>query len=160
VERFPAGPDDDAAFAAFRCWDGVTGQPWTEEVENRIRGSLLRQFTNFTFAFREDGELVAVSSFFPHDIGIPLNQPEDVPSWHLDVMAVRFDLQRAGLSQQVLELTFDAMRAEDRERVVVSAYIHHQNTGAIQAATRAGITAFHPRDDDYWVFVGDVAGPP
>jgi hypothetical protein len=51
---------------------------------------------------------------------------------------------------------FAAMRAEDQERVLVTAYVHEANDGGIRAAARLGITPLIPRDGGYLLLLGEV----
>jgi len=150
-----AGADDDADFADFRCWDGDPENFFAEEAQNFIRGAMLYQPDSYHLAFREDGELVAVSSFYKRSWPIPPPGPER-PAWHLDVLAVACDRQRAGLSREVFEGTFEVMREADPDRVLVSGFVHRQNLIAYDACTAVGMTMWTPRDDEYVIVIGEV----
>jgi GNAT superfamily N-acetyltransferase len=154
--RARAGLDDAIEFDAFSCWDGDPAAVWAHEVENYIRGRLLWRFDSITLAFREHGELVAVSSFFGSSIGLPLVEPVEQPTWHLDVFAVRLDRQRRGFATEVFQQTFAEMRQEDLERILVTGYVHRDNDLSFIACERAGLTRLIPRDDDYWIVLGEV----
>jgi hypothetical protein len=154
--RARAGLDDAIEFDAFACWDRDPAAVWAHEVENYIRGRLLWRFENITLAFREDGELVAVSSFYPSVIGLPLVEPVEQPSWHLDVLAIRLERQRAGLAAEIFQQTFAEMRDEDQERILVTGFVHRENRPSFVACERAGLTRLTPRDDDYWIVLGEV----
>jgi predicted N-acetyltransferase YhbS len=154
--RARAGLDDATEFNDFACWDGDPAAVWAHEVENYIRARLLWSFENITLAFREEGELVAVSSFYPSTIGLPIVDPVEQPSWHLDVLAVRLQRQRAGLAAEVFHQTFAEMRTEDSGRILVTGFVHRENAASFTACERAGITRLIPRDSDYWIVLGEV----
>jgi hypothetical protein len=154
--RARAGLDDANEFDAFQCWNRDPATVWAHEVENYIRGRLLWHFENITLAFREDGELVAVSSFYPSTIGLPLVEPVEQPSWHLDVLAVQLERQRAGVAADIFEQTFAEMRDEDPERILVTGFVHRHNGPSLVACERAGLLPLRPLDDNYWVLLGEV----
>ena len=158
LSRSFAGPDDDGYFAAFRCWDGSDGKPWLEEVENYIRGALLRQPDIYVLAFREEGQLVAVSAFYKRTIGLPALDPIDHDAWHLEVVAVGFDRQQEGLSREVLEQTLAVMWEADPERVLIVGVAHRDNRAAFAACSQIGLLKFVQRDEHYWVLVGELSG--
>lgn len=148
---------DDAAFAAFNCWDPNTDAPWVEETENYIRGALLRQPDNHTLAFRDGDALVAVSSFYKSSIELPLVQPDTHPTWHLDVVAITLDRQGDGHSLEVYQGTLRAMRKIDSGPVLVTARAHEQNDAAFESAKHIGLFRLYPWDDSYWVLLGELA---
>jgi hypothetical protein len=150
-----AGADNDADFAGFTCWDGDPENFFAEEAQNFIRGAMLWQFDSFNLAFRENGDLVAVSSFYRRTWPIPPPGPER-PAWHLDVAAVSVERQRSGLSREVFTETFAVMREIDPERILVSAFVHRENLAAYGACAAVGITLWTPRDEDYVILIGEV----
>jgi hypothetical protein len=154
--RARAGLDDATEFDAFACWDGDAAAVWAHEVENYIRGRLLWRFENITLALREEGELAAVSSFYASTIGLPLVEPVEQPSWHLDVLAVQLQRQRVGLAAEVFEQTFAEMRTEDQDRILVTGFVHRDNAASFAACERAGLMRLIPRDNDYWIVLGEV----
>jgi GNAT superfamily N-acetyltransferase len=154
--RARAGLDDALEFASFECWDGDASAPWIHEVQNYIRGHLLWRFENITLAFRDEGRLVAVASFYPSTIGLPLVKPIEQPSWHLDVLAVQRERQRAGLAGAIFEQTFAVMRDEDPERVLVIGFVQRDNIPSFTACERAGLMRLIPRDGDYWIVLGEI----
>lgn len=160
LSRSFAGRDDDGDFAAFCCWDGSDGKPWLEEVENYIRGALLRQPDMYMLAFREEGQLVAVSAFYKRTIGLPALDPIDHDAWHLEVMAVRLDRQGQGLSREVLDQTLAVMLEADPERVLIVGVAHRDNTPAFAAGAQIGLIKFVQQDEHYWVLVGELPDDP
>jgi hypothetical protein len=150
-----AGADDDGDFARFRCWDGDSDNFFAEEAEIWIRNTgLLYEPGTFNLAFRADGVLVAVASFYRRSWPIP--PPADRPAWHLDVMAIHRDRQRAGLSAEVFAGTFEVMREVEPDRVLISGFIHRLNFAAYAACSAVGITLWTPRDEDYVIVIGEV----
>ena len=149
--RFASGKDDEL-LASFWCWGGGEDY-WVEEVENHIRGWLLKH-SEHTVLFSDDEQLVAVSGFSRRDVSIVL---ETIPAWHLDVVAVDLDRQGAGLANEVFIGTFHAMTEMDPGRRIVTARIHTRNLASRSAANKAGIHAFRPETDDFWEFVGTVS---
>lgn len=156
VTRARAGLDDAIQFDAFACWDRDPTTVWALEIENYIRARLLWRFENITLAFREDGELVAVSSFYPSTIGLPLVEPIEQPSWHLDVLAIQLQRQRLGLAAEIFRQTFEEMQAEDPGRILVTGFVQRSNAASLIACGRAGLTPLIPRDDEYWIVLGEV----
>lgn len=156
IARARAGLDDAIEFDGFGCWDRDPLTVWAHEVENYIRGRLLWRFENVTLAFREEGQLIAVSSFYPTTIGLPLVEPIEHPSWQLDVLAVQLHRQRAGLAAEIFRQTFEEMRHEDPERVLVAGFVHRSNGPSFDVCARAGLTPLVPRDDHYWIVLGEV----
>jgi acetyltransferase (GNAT) family protein len=156
LERRVAGRADDGEFAAFGCWNGDPGQPWAAEVENYVRGTLLRQPDTRILAFREEGELVAVSAYYKRTIGVPALNPTEHDAWHLEVVAIRLDRQGEGLSHEVIEQTLRAMREEDPGRVLVTAVAHRDNIGAFAACAHFDLLQYVQQDPDYWVLVGEL----
>jgi Acetyltransferase (GNAT) family len=144
------GPD----FARFQCWN-QEGEPWVEEVENYIRVLILTH-TPYVIAFRDEEELVAVSGFFPRQVAVPLVEPEDHDAWHLEVVAVRVDRQRTGVSAAVLESTFQAMRQIDSSRALFTVKVHEKNAASLALCTKLDLTPF-PRDaGPYLELLGEV----
>jgi hypothetical protein len=156
LTRARAGLANAPEFAAFKCWDRDPAKVWAREVENYVRGRLLWRPDNTTLAFREQGHLVAVSSYYPSTIGLPLVEPVEQPSWHLDVLAIQLQRQRARLADEILHQTFDEMRDEDPERILVTGFVHNDNTPSLRACARVGLTRLIPRDDYYWIVLGEV----
>jgi len=153
-----AGLADDDEFALFRCQpSGAASPPWTEEAENYIRARLLRRQGSRVLAFREDGHLIAVSSFYPSEVGIPVVSPVVHPAWHLEVLAVTHSRQRTGFGLQVLDQTLVAMRETDPTRVLVVARAHVNNRASLALCARRDITPF-VREGDYWKLLGEVPG--
>lgn len=147
---------DEDAFAAFSSWAGRDGEPWIEEADNYVRVSVLRHAAH-VLAFRDAArDLVAVSAFDERTIAVPLAAPVDHPGWHLQVVAIRVEDQRKGLSQLIFQETFAAMRELDPERVLVTAHAHKDHFASISACRQAGIEAFYMKDDDYWMLLGEV----
>lgn len=148
--------EDEDEFAGFSCWDGAAGTPWVEEVENYVRGWVLRDARYVVALSNEDGELVAVAAFDERSIGVPLVAPVDHPGWHLLVVAVRLDQQNRGLSKEVFDCVFEAMRSVDPERVLYTAYVHRENRASMRACARVGLLPFHPKDEHYNTLLGEV----
>jgi RimJ/RimL family protein N-acetyltransferase len=147
---------DDADFARFACWNQSDVEPWAEEVENYIRGTLLHQANNYTLTFRAEDQLVAVASFYKSTIGLPLAYPADHPSWHLDVVAVTLQHQGSGHSLEVYQKTLQAMRDIDPDPILLTAFTHVDNHAAIESAKQIGLTPLCPRDDIYWILLGEL----
>ena len=141
--------------AAFACWDGDPAKPWEEEVENHIRGWVLRQHEH-VLTFRHAGELVAVSAFDPRFVGLPLVRPIDQPAWHLQVVAVRTESQGAGLVSEVLAGTFAAMQSVDTSRVLITATAHRENAKSLRVCAKVGLTWFRDIDEHYVELLGEV----
>lgn len=139
----------------FACCGCGNEAPWTEEAENYVRGSVLRR-SEHCLAFRDAGELVAVSAFDPSTLGWPLNQPVDHPVWHLNVVAIALAHQSQGLSAEVFESTFEAMRQIDASRDVVTAFVHESHVASLNACARVGLEPLKPIDDDYWLLLGPL----
>jgi RimJ/RimL family protein N-acetyltransferase len=148
--------EDEAEFASFSCWDGVAGTPWVEEVENYVRGWVLRDARHVVAVRSEDDELVAVAAFDERSIAVPLVAPVDHPGWHLLVVAIRLDHQGQGLSREVFDAVFEAMRRVDPERVLYTAYVHRENRASMRACARVGLLPFHPKDEHYHTLLGEV----
>jgi len=152
--------DDDADFGSFRCWDGDNAKPWVEEVENYVRGALLRQPDMHILAFREAGELAAVAAFYRRIIGLPILDPVDQQAWHLEVVAIRLDRQGQGLSSAVLQQTLEAMRVMDSDCILITGLVHCDNDGAFTACSRVGIKKLVQRDEHYWLVLGELVEKP
>lgn len=153
--RRDEGEDEDD-FASFCCWDGSPSAPWVEEVENYVRGWVLRDARHVLALRNEDGELVGVAAFEERTIGVPLAAPVDHPGWHLLVVAIRLEDQRCGLSGDVFAAVFEAMRAVDANRVLYTAYVHRDNQASLRACGGVGLLPFQPKDDHYWILLGEV----
>jgi ribosomal protein S18 acetylase RimI-like enzyme len=156
LRRFSAGPDDDAQFAAFTCWDGDLAKPWAHEAQNYIRAAVLRQPDTHVLKWCDGTNLVAVVSFGTRIIGLPLLDPVDHTVWHLDVMGVARDRQQQGHAPSALQETLHAMRAEDPARAIVTADVHRLNSPAIRTLRSVGITELIQKDADYWIFLGEL----
>jgi hypothetical protein len=155
TSRAIAGRDDED-FAAFECWDGDPTAYWSEEVENYVRGSVLRH-AHYVLAFRDgDGKLAAVSAFDSRVIQVPLVAPSSHPTWHLQVIAVRLDLQGHHVADQVFAETFRAMRDEDKNRDIVTGNVHRANAPSRHACARHGLDSFLPLDADYDIVLGEI----
>jgi hypothetical protein len=152
--------DADAdEFAQFACCQGAR-EPWILEVENYVRGWVLRR-AQYVLAHRnEAGTLLAVSAFDETVIGIPLVSPLDHPGWHLQVVAISLDHQNQGLSQEIFASTFNAMRQLDVDRVFVTANVHREHVMSHRACARVGLTPWIPLDDAYWILLGEVPTDP
>lgn len=152
-----ATPDDDTdEYREFNCWDGDDHFPWVEEVENFIRHWVLRK-TPHVLSFRAaDGELAAVAAFERRNIYVPLVDPELHAGWHLQVVAVRLEDQSNGLSRDIFTGVFEAMRQHDDERILYTAHVHRENGASIAACAKVGLDLLHPKDDHYWVLLGEV----
>jgi RimJ/RimL family protein N-acetyltransferase len=147
---------DEDSFARFHCWDGNSDAPWVEEVENYVRAWLLRE-AEHALAFRDDGgDFIAVAGFDPRTIFVPIVEPVAHPGWHLQVVAVRLESQRQGLSQEVFSGTFAAMREVDPGRVLYTATAHRENTASLRAAALAGLLPFRRKDEHYVELLGEV----
>jgi hypothetical protein len=147
---------DDEEFSRFSCWDGNSALPWVEEVEDDIRGGWIFKRAEHVVAIRDDGDLVAVSAFFPRDIGLPVVAPVPQLGWHLHALAVRLDLQRSGLSVVALEQTFAAMREIDPNRDLFTVRVHQDNVASTRLCGRYQLAPF-PRDDPVYIeLLGDV----
>lgn len=142
----------------FECWDGSEDVPWAEEAENYIRASLLRHARHVLALRDELGELVGVSAFDERNILLPINTRTATihPSWHLQVVAVRVDLQGQRLVDEIFELTFDAMRQADTERIIVTARVHRKNLPSLKACARHSIDPLREVDDHYLELLGEV----
>jgi RimJ/RimL family protein N-acetyltransferase len=152
---FATRVQDADEFARFACCPSG-GPPWIREAEDYVRVSVLSHAT-WVLAFRDDDDaLVAVSAFDPRVISIPLNEPVDHLGWHLQVVAVRLDRQRERLSQEVFARTFAAMREIAPERLLVTAHVHREHRASRTAAERAGLELLVPKDDHYWLLLGEV----
>jgi hypothetical protein len=155
-----ARPEDDGDdFARFACWDGAPSTAWVAEVENYIRVWALRH-AKYVVAFRNElGELVAVAAFDDRVIGVPLVNPVDHAGWHLLVIAIRLEDQRSGLSREVFDGVFAAMREVDPDRILYTAYVHRANRASFEACKRVDLLPLHLKDEHYWVLLGEVPEP-
>lgn len=61
-----------------------------------------------------------------------------------------------GLSTEVFNTTFEAMRLVDPERLLYVAYAHRENHASLRAGRRMGLLQFHLKDDHYWILLGEV----
>ncbi|MGI8413461.1 MAG: hypothetical protein ACR2QA_13465 [Solirubrobacteraceae bacterium] len=146
---------DDADFAAFCCC-GDNDPAWIEEVEDYVRGSVLRRVEH-TLAFRDgQGDLIAVSAFAERVIRVPIVDPVAHEGWHLQVVAISLEHQRQRLSKQIFEQTFAAMREIDASRVYVTANVHREHRSSRKACSEVGIDLWTPLDDHYVVLLGEV----
>lgn len=157
-ERSFATLVDDAEFASFRCCDEGNAAPWTEEAENYARVAALKR-SEHCLAFRDAGELVAVSAFDRAELAWPIAQPVEHRIWRLNVVAVALGRQRAGLSTEVFRQTFEAMIELDATRKAVSAYVHESHIASLRACERVGLEPLKPHEDGYWLLLGPVPGP-
>jgi hypothetical protein len=156
VRSFATYSADADAFAAFECWDGNTSTPWIEEVQDHVRAWALSH-NRHVVAFRDDDQLVAVAGFNPREISVPLVDPEVVPAWHLNVLAVTLSRQRRGMSSELLVGTFSAMREVDPGRDVFTVRVHESNAGSLALCVRHNLAPFPRRaDDPYIELLGDV----
>jgi hypothetical protein len=153
IATHAADADD---FANFQCWNGDRATPWIEEVENYVRVSVLRAAV-WSVAFRDEkGKLAAVAAFDPVPIEVPLCNPVVNPGWKLQVVAIRLEYQAQGHSQMVFRETFEAMREANPDRILVTASIHRKHTASLKACERVGIAPFLPKDEHYWIALGEV----
>jgi hypothetical protein len=87
---------------------------------------------------------------------LPLVEPIEQPSWHFDVLAIQLQRQRAGLASEIFRQTFEEMQDEDPARILVTGFVHRSNAPSLIACERAGLTPLIPRDDEYWIVLGEV----
>lgn len=147
---------DAADFESFNCWNGNAGVPWVEEVENYVRWWVLDD-AQYVVAGRDDGgRLAAVAAFDERVIAVPLVAPIDHPGWHLQVVAIRLDLQASRLFDEVIETTFRIMRSIDPERILVTARVHGANRESLRACARHDLDPFVGLNDDYVDLLGEV----
>ncbi len=153
---FASREHDESDFARFQCWDGDERLPWVEEAENYVRASVLRH-SQYVLAFRDQNDdLLAVSAFDPRVVLVPIVNPIEHPAWHLQVMAIRLDQQRRGLSAGVFKGTFAAMRSVDPHRVLYTANVHKDNRPSLKAGVAVGLWPFQKKDDHYLELLGEV----
>ena len=143
------------AFASFECWSGDEGEPWVREVEDFIRGFVLGR-PNHTFGAWRDQQLIGVASFYEKSLGLPLNNPVEVPVWHLEVLGVALDLQGEGIGRDLLASTLGVMRQLDVKRRLVTGYVHVENHASHRLCSSAGLEPLTPLDAHYWIYVGPL----
>lgn len=147
---------DDAEYADFACWDGRPGRPWIEEVENYVRGWVLRD-ARHVLSFRTDGgQLAAVAAFNEHVVQVPLVEPVDHPAWLLTVVAVHLDHQRNGLSGEVFAGVFEAMRRFDPARVLIAGRVHRRHRASVSACKKVELRPWRSIDEHYVELLGEV----
>jgi hypothetical protein len=141
---------DFDACVGFRCWSGDPDAHWAREVEENVRVIALR-YSEHCLAFREEegGDLVAFSAFGRREVHIPLLGGAPEPCWHMDVAAVSLDRQRAGLSQEVFDGTFAAMRELDSDLTFVTAWVHERNDASIKACAAVGLDFYYMAHGPY-----------
>jgi RimJ/RimL family protein N-acetyltransferase len=149
---------DDGEFAAFDCC-GDAPTPYTEEAENYVRVWALRQGKGtFVLAFRDEGgDLAGVAAFERDTVQIRGPDPSDHAAWRLQVVAVRSDLQNSGLSAEIFEGTFSAMKETDPYRDVVVAKAHRENRASRKACANVGLDTFDDADESYVVVLGRIS---
>jgi hypothetical protein len=153
LKRSVATLANDGEFAAFSCCEGTDPEPWVQEAENYIRVRALRR-SDHCLAFRDAGELVAVSAFSASTLAFPFAEPEDHEVWHLDVVGLTLTRQRRGHSGEVFLSTFAAMREIDPGRDAVTAIAHKDHAASLRACESAGLERLVPIDDSYWRLFG------
>jgi GNAT superfamily N-acetyltransferase len=162
IEPVRVQPQDDELLAQFSCWDGTPQDPWAEEVENHIRSTLRRRIlhdAHYTLlAWYDAGQLVGLSAYLPDVVGIPANRPVDEPCLHLDLVAVRRDLQRKGYGLAILDCTLEHMAAADPTRLFVTARVHVRNHAGYGLCKARDIDLYRPEDDpDYCLLLKEVS---
>lgn len=138
------------ACVAFRCWDGDPDSHWAKEVEEYVRVNALR-YSEHCLAFREEEsrELAAFTAFGRREVHIPLLDGAREPCWHMDVAAVSLDRQQAGLSRELFEGTFAAMRELDSGLMFVTAWVHESNEASIKACAGVGLDFYYMAHGPY-----------
>lgn len=151
-----AGEADSQEFAEFECSHGESAPAWVREAELYVRHWVIRE-AQYVLAHRDEaGDLVAVSAFDRTTIGLPLLAPTDRPGWHLQVVAIALRERGRGTSAEVFANTFSAMRQVDASRVFVTANVHREHAASQRACSNAGLTPWIPKDDEYWILLGEV----
>lgn len=147
--------DHRVEFVAFDA-AGDADEPWVLEAANFVSFHVLHK-TEHCLGFRaDDGRLAAVAAFDRRTIALPFPGLEAVSGWHLQVVAVRADLQNQHLADEVFAAVFAHMKHIDPARTLLTANVHRDNEPSRRACARHGVTYLRPLDDDYNVLLGDV----
>jgi hypothetical protein len=159
MKRSVATLADDREFAKFCCCPAEAAA-WQREPENYVRAHALRRADHVLTLRSDEDELVAVSAFnrswAEH---IPLVEPRRLPAWFLLVIAIRSQDQEKGLSAELFDHTFAAMREIDRTRSLVMARVHRQHRASLETCGKVGLEPLALTDDEeYQDLLGMVPG--